>query len=213
MSTLGIDEAGRGPVIGPLVIAGVIGSDKKLKYLGVKDSKDLSTQQRNSMYNEIIEVVDSYKIIKISPKEIDKAVLGKSNLNWLEADYSIKIINELKPSKVILDCPSNNTVKYKEYVVNRVNAKIKIISEHKADEKYPTVSAASILAKVTRDREIEKIKDKINENIGSGYPSDPVTVEFLKKNWNEYDIFRKSWETYQKVKGNSSQSKLGDFRG
>ena len=121
----------------------------------------------------------------------------------------IKIINKLKPDKAILDAPSNNIEAYADYVKNKV--KCEILAEHKADANYPVVGAASILAKVTRDREIEKIKEKVGKDIGSGYPSDPITQEFLKKNWNKYDFFRKSWETYKKIAKEKNQSKLGDF--
>ena len=99
----------------------------------------------------------------------------------------------------------------KSYIQEKLNSKVKLIVEHKADTKYPTVAAASILAKVTRDREIEKIKKKIGIDFGSGYPSDPKTIEFVNKHWNKFDIFRKSWSTYQKVAAKKSQSKLTGF--
>jgi len=89
---------------------------------------------------------------------------------------------------------------------------IKIISEHKADENYPVVSAASILAKVTRDEEIEKIKQQIGVNFGSGYPSDETTQRFLEENYDKYpDIFRKTWKSYKNVLKQKSQKGLGEF--
>ena len=213
---LGIDEAGRGPVIGPLVIAGTKikqKDEKKLIALGVKDSKLLSKGQREYMFGQILKIVDSYKIIIIPPEKIDAALNSDStNLNWLEADNSIEIINELKADKAILDCPSNNIKKYSEYIVNKLKTKTQVLAEHKADMKYPIVSAASILAKVTRDREIEEIKKKIGQNLGSGYPSDPITVAFLEKNYRKYpEIFRKTWAPYQNVINKKQQKKLFDF--
>jgi ribonuclease HII len=213
---LGIDEAGRGPVIGPLVIAGTKikeKDEKKLKELGVKDSKLLSLKQREYMYDRILKIIDSYKIIILSPKEIDTALNSDStNLNWLEADNSIKIINDLNPDKAILDAPSNNIKAYIDYIEKKLKTKTDILAEHKADMTYPVVSTASILAKVTRDNEIKKIQKKIKENIGSGYPSDPITQSFLEKNYKKYpEIFRKTWQSYQRLVKSKGQSKLGDF--
>ena len=213
---VGIDEAGRGPVIGPLVIAGVKikeSNEKKFSALGVKDSKLLAPKQREKLFYEIIKLADSYKIYIVNPQEIDDAVTSDStNLNWLEGDYSAKIINDLKPDKAILDCPSNNIKAYADYVKGKLKAKTELISEHKADANYPVVSAASILAKVTRDKAIQKIIDKINKPVGSGYPSDPNTKKFIKENYKLHpEIFRKSWQTYKDLIKQKQQSSLGDF--
>jgi ribonuclease HII len=215
VTLVGIDEAGRGPVIGPLVLAGVKikeKDEKNLKELGAKDSKLLSPNQRENLFEKILKAVGSYKIIILSPQEIDKAVSSKkTNLNWLEADNSAKIINHLKPDKAILDCPSNNIKKYTAYIKFKLKVNAKIIAEHKADFKYPVVSAASIIAKVTRDGEIEKIKKKIGIDFGSGYPADPLTVSFMEKYYNVYpEIFRKSWESYKKIINKSNQKNLFD---
>jgi ribonuclease HII len=212
----GIEEAGRGPVIGPMVMCGIVIDEKdtnKLLQIGVKDSKLLTPKQREDLFEKIKKTAKSYEIIVISPKEIDKTLESEDlNLNWLEALTSAKILNKLKPDKAILDCPSNNIKAYSDYVKKNLNEKIKLIVEHKADLKYPVVGAASILAKVTRDREIEKIKKKIGINFGSGYPSDPITVEFLKKYWNKYpDILRKTWVSYKKIAESKGQRKLGEF--
>lgn len=213
----GADEAGRGPVIGPLVMAGVTIEEKdesKLKNIGVKDSKLLSVSRRELLFDKILDIVRNYKIIIIGPKEVDSELESEdSNLNWLEAKKSADIINDLGPQVVYLDCPSNNIIAYTNYVMKLVKDKsIKIVSEHKADMRYPVVSAASILAKVTRDKEIQKIKDQIGIDFGSGYPSDPVTKEFLEKNYNKFpEIFRKTWESYRRVVKDKGQAKLGDF--
>ena len=133
-------------------------------------------------------------------------------VNWLEADKSVEIIEALKPDIAILDCPSNNTKKYQQYIEQKLKAKVGIRAEHKADQNFPVVSAASILAKVTRDNEIKKIQSKIKEPIGSGYPADPVTVKFLKENYTKYpSIFRHSWDSYKKVVETRKQRSLNDF--
>lgn len=213
----GIEEAGRGPVIGPMVMAGVIIDEKdehKLADIGVKDSKMLTPSQREVMFERIKLAAKKVEIIILAPEEIDNALINPStNLNWLEADTSIRIIKALKPEKAILDCPSHNPQAYADYVKNKAD-NVEIIAEHKADEKYPVVSAASIIAKVTRDREIEKIKDKVNANFGSGYPSDPLTVKFLHDNYDKYGdlkIFRKTWASYRNILKSKGQKSMSDY--
>jgi len=212
----GIDEAGRGPLIGPLVIAGVM-IDKKdeaiFREIGCKDSKMLSGQQRELLFDVIKAKAQAYHIVTLTPKDVDNALNDEDmNLNWLEAVGMARILNELKPDEAILDAPSNNIDAYVEYVKKLIKEPCRITAEHKADETYPVVSAASILAKVTRDFEIQKIQKEIGENFGSGYPSDPRTQAFAKKNWNKYpDIFRKTWATYQKIVKAQGQKKIGEY--
>ena len=212
----GIDEAGRGPVIGPMVMAGVIIDDKdtaKLKQLGVKDSKLLASKQREALFPKIIKFVKAYKIIIIPAKEIDDALFSDDlNLNWLEAHKAAEIIKELSPDKVIIDSPSNNCSAYSQYVRNLIpKNKAELICVHKADVKYPEVSAASILAKVTRDREMERIQQKYG-NTGPGYTSNAITQKFLMENWEKHpEIFRHSWVSYQNHKNSKLQKTLEDF--
>lgn len=217
----GVEEAGRGPVIGPMVMCGVLIEEAdipKLKSIGAKDSKLLTSRTREILYSQITRMVVDYKIVIISPKEIDDALNSTElNLNWLEAITSAGIINALNPTKATLDCPSNNDAAYTNYVkkhLNAANKHVKIISEHKADLHYPEVSAASILAKVTRDREIIKLKEKYKMNFGSGYPSDAVTRGFLEKYYNDEkysSIFRKTWAPYKNLLLKKNQKNLGDF--
>lgn len=214
--TLGIDEAGRGPVIGPMVIAGIVATPEQaeqLRNIGVKDSKLIPPRIREDMFDMIKKIVTSYKIIIIPPKEIDEALESQElNLNKLEALKSALIINELKPEKAILDAPSVNTEAYENQVKFYLkNKDIEFITENKADMNYIEVGAASILAKVTRDNEMEKLKKKYGE-MGPGYPSNPITQAFLKQNWNKHpEIFRKTWETYKKIAVAKSQKELGEF--
>jgi ribonuclease HII len=215
MATLcGIDEAGRGPVIGPMVMAGVLideGQSAQLKKLGVKDSKLLSPEQRNELFDKIISIVKDYEV-KITPaEEIDSALNTPGfNLNWLEATKSSEIINRLMPDKAIVDCPSVNTEAYSAYLKKKLLKKeTKLVAEHKADVKYPVVSAASIIAKVTRDREIEKLR-QVHGDFGSGYPSDEKTSKFLKEN-HHLPIFRKSWQPWKDVASQKKQRKLGEY--
>ena len=214
----GVDEAGRGPLIGPMVMAGVLIKDTdetKLKAIGVKDSKLLTHEQRESMFERIKEAVKEFYIVIVPSSEVDDAVFGKDNLNLnrLEAKKTAEILNRLKPQIAYIDCPSTNTKAYNELLKGQLKFPIKkLITEHKADQNYAVASAASILAKVTRDREIEKIKDSLGVDFGSGYMSDPKTAEFLKKHHSTYkEIFRQSWAPYQKIAQTKHQKNLSDF--
>jgi ribonuclease HII len=205
MITIGIDEAGRGPVIGPMTIAGV-GIDEqsaeKFKLLGIKDSKLLSLKRIYLLEREIKKTTENYLTIKISPKDIDKRFEHGKNLNYLELDNMAFIANNLNGETVIIDSPSRNTEKIKAYM-QKIVVKKAIIAENYADRNHIEVSAASIIAKAEREREVDNIKKIFRYDFGSGYPSDPRTVEFLKiiKNNGKikeepYDsLIRKSWST------------------
>jgi len=212
MHILAIDEAGKGCVIGPLVVCGVLISEEKvdeLKKLGVKDSKLLTKEQRDIFFDKIEKLVVDYKIIKIPPSEIDDKTL---NLNRLEAKKIVEIINSFEADVVVIDCPHPNTKTYENELTSSLEYNPKMVVEHKADLNHPEVAAASILAKVTRDNVIEKIKSKIGIDFGSGYPSDPKTKEFVDKYYDKYpEIFRKTWQTYKNVKKKKEQKKLGEF--
>ena len=198
-------------------MCGVLIEDRdnfKLKKLGVKDSKLLTAKKREELYPKIIKLAKDYKIIVIDNKEIDAALKSDSlNLNWLEADKTAEIINHLKPDKAIVDLPSTNESSYRKYLMRKVDNKdIELILEHKADVYHAVVSAASILAKVTRDAEIEKIKNEIGINFGSGYSHDPLTIGFVNKHFKEHsNLFRKTWMTYKTVVEKAGQKTLADF--
>ena len=213
----GIDEARRGPVLSVMVMCGALIEEKdlpKLIKLKPRDSKLMTADEREELYPKLLPVLKYYRVFILQPAEIDKAVHGHDglNLNKLEAKKSAEILNEFNPDKAIIDCPSNNISSYKIYLKKLVkNKKIELILEHNA-ERYPLVAAASIIAKVTGDREIEKIKKQIGIDFGSGYMSDPKTVEFLKNNFEKYpELFRKSWFPYQELVNKKFQKSLSDF--
>ena len=215
MIVLGVDEAGRGPIIGPLVIVGCTIEENKqevLKNIGVKDSKLLTHKKRIELSKEIKKLVKGYEIIIIPPQEIDQHLeTDGTNLNWLEANKTIEIINILNPDKAIIDCPSPNLRAYKEYLLERINNKsINLITEHNA-EKNPIVAAASVLAKVVREEEIETLKKKYGD-FGPGYMSNLTTQKYLKENWEKHpEIFRKSWSPYKNYKNHKNQKKIDEF--
>ena len=212
----GIDEAGRGPVIGSLFIAGALFNESdipKLKEEGVKDSKLLLHKKRIELSKKIKEIAKKTKVIQIKPAEIDAALESDHlNLNWLEAHKTAEIINSLKPDKAIIDCPSPNINAYKSYVRELLkNKDIELVVEHKADVNFPECSAASILAKCAREEEVAEIKKKYGE-IGPGYSSNEITQKFLRENWEKHqEIFRKTWISWKNHKNAKNQKKLSEL--
>ena len=196
MQVCGVDEAGRGSMLGPLVVAGISISKSKvnlLKKQGVRDSKKLSPRAREHLYKKIIQIVDDHYIVKISPRIIDKSVSNHS-LNHLEAKYMAKVISKLSPSTAFVDSCDVNSKRFGKEI-SKLTSNTKIRSYHHADSKFITVSAASILAKVSRDRAITRLSKK--HDIGSGYPSDPKTKVFVKKSIRRNQnltFLRKSWK-------------------
>ena len=186
----------------------------KLLKLGPKDSKLLTAEQREELFPKLKKALKHYKVFILQPQEIDKAVHGHDglNLNKLEAHKQAEILNEFNPDKAIIDCPSNNIKSYRLQLLKLLkNKKVELVLEHNA-ERYPLVAAASIIAKVTGDREIEKLKKQIGIDFGSGYMSDPKTVEFLKNNFENYpELFRKSWFPYKELVNKKFQKNLSDF--
>ena len=199
MQICGVDEAGRGSMLGPLVVAGITISKSKiklLKKLGVRDSKKLSPAAREYLYKKIIETVDDYHVIRIPPRVIDKSVANHS-LNHLEAKYMARVISKLSPSTAFVDSCDVNSKRFGKEI-SELTSNTKIRSYHHADSKFVTVSAASILAKVSRDRAIMRLGK--NHDIGSGYPSDPKTKMFVKKSLRinrDMPFLRKSWKPVQ----------------
>lgn len=219
MRILGVDDAGRGCVMGPLVIAGVLideSSQPRLIELGVKDSKLLTPSRREQLAKEIRQVALDTYVVKISPAEIDKVVNSRRKLhklNRLEAQYMAKVVDALRPDMAIVDASDVLADRYKQHITECLSFPVQIISEHKADRNYPIVSAASIIAKVERDRDIEKLKAR-HGDFGSGYMSDPKTKEFLealaKKSTAYPEFVRCSWKPAKTAKANAGlkQAKL-----
>ena len=205
----GVDEAGRGCVIGPLVIAGVMTRKENLHVLvelGVKDSKLLTPKQREVLYPAIIQLTEKVSIIKIMPDQIDKVVESSRRLhklNRLEAQTMAQIIEILKPEEVYVDAADTIEHRFGNHIRECLKTKTRIISRHKADITYPVVSAASIIAKVERDREVALLRDQFGD-FGSGYLTDKKTMVFLRRLIDDNDDYpnfvRKSWKPAKKAK-------------
>ena len=220
MLVVGIDEAGRGCVIGPLVIAGLLIKDENLPVLaqlGVKDSKLLSPRKREALSAKIELVAEKQYVVKLAPREIDRVVESNRKLhklNRLEAQTMAHILNTLKPDQAYVDAADVLEDRFKYHIQEALTVKVNITSRHKADRIYPVVSAASIIAKVERDNEIAALKGAYGD-FGSGYLADWKTMRFLKQ-WlqkhDEYpDCVRKSWKPAKQVKNEKGtvQKKLG----
>ena len=209
----GVDEAGKGSVLGPMVIAAVgIFSEDILEGIRVRDSKLLSAKERERLY-KIIKKKCQVATVRLDAQQID-IMRRDMTLNEAVARSHAQVIIKLSPDYAYLDACDVNTFRYAEMVKNHLVQPCEIISEHHADEKFPVVSAASIIAKVTRDRAIATLAKKYG-TIGSGYPSDPVTIHFLNSYIDEYrvppPIARKSWKTVSAILSRKSQRNLDDF--
>ncbi len=215
----GIDEAGRGPVFGPMVICGLtIREDKYSAFseIGVKDSKLLTPRARERLVPEIQKVAEKIAIRELSPEQIDEFRASGVSLNEIEVRNMGEILIELNPDLVYIDAVDVNEERFGQNVkkASRLND-IEIVSRHKADFIYPIVGAASIIAKTRRDAKIRSLQEKYGE-IGSGYPSDPVTIKFLADWVQEHKklppFARKSWKTSQDVlETRVKQRKITDF--
>ena len=194
----GCDEAGRGPVIGPMVVAVVCGDPEIIKRIGVRDSKTLSEETREKMFERIMSLAVSVKFIVVKEEQIDESTY-KNELNLLEAKTIARMIEP--ENEYIIDCPDVNEERFSK-LMTELSGNPKIVSKHKADVNYPLVSAASIIAKVTREKEVLKIKNEIGD-FGSGYPSDERTISFLKdyfrKNRKLPPHVRRSWKTIKSI--------------
>jgi len=223
-SLIGVDEAGRGPVLGPLVVVGVrTRDDGPLREIGVRDSKKCTPELRERLGPQIRRFCEHVVVRTISPERIDSA-RERMTLNELEAEVFAEVIRGLLTSKfpsgrtpgsirVYVDAADANASAFKERVLSHLGVRVDLVSEHKADDTYPIVSAASILAKLARDEEMARISREVGEDVGSGYPSDPVTISYIEKAIRENGVLppytRKSWETVQRFL--RKDRKLDDF--
>jgi len=212
-SIIGVDEAGRGPVLGPLVVVGVrTRDDGPLREIGVRDSKKCPPEMRERLGPQIRRFCE-HVVVRVIPAERIDSVRAKITINELEAEVFADVIRGLLTSKfpagrtpgavrVFVDAADANAPAFKERILHHLGFRVDLISEHKADDTYPVVSAASILAKLTRDEEMARISREVGAEVGSGYPSDPVTMAYIEKAIRENGVLpphtRKSWETVQR---------------
>lgn len=218
----GIDEAGRGCVLGPLVVAVCVIDEKDISYfkdLGITDSKLIPKPKRKEFFEIIKEKSKEYHINVIPAQELNIR-MQRCSLNDIEAQDMVKLITflENKVTGIYIDCPDTTPEAFKKRleIISKNDSYKNILNnnfiiEHKADLNYVVVSCASILAKVTRDEIIEEV---VGKNI-SGYSSDERTITYLKeyilKNKCLPETARTKWETINKVMNELYQKKLGWF--
>jgi ribonuclease HII len=220
MLVAGIDEAGRGPVLGPLVLALVV-FDKALEdhlySIGVRDSKQLSAESRLKLAAEIKKLAEEYAIVKIEPQELNN-LMARLSLNDIEAMKCASLLNSLRslPELVVVDSPEPLAHIYTEKIKRYLGKDLYIRSEHKADKRHVVVAAASILAKVYRDKSMDELARYYGE-IGSGYCHDPRTKSFLetwvKKHKCLPPIARCNWRTSVECLDSVLQKSLLEFGG
>ena len=201
----GIDEAGRGALVGPMVIAGIAvekGLVKDVMRLKVKDSKMLTPAQRDKLSVKLKELIQknnnmsSFVTLPVPPCKIDE-----SNMNTLEARHMASIIDMLGADEIYIDALTSKPERFKNTVMSFVQTekKVKIIAKNNADKTYPIVSAASIIAKVERDRLVDEIKKRVNFDFGVGYTHDARCIKFLETILTEYErptpFIRWKWDT------------------
>jgi ribonuclease HII len=210
----GVDEAGRGPVLGPLVVAGVLVADEReLREMGVRDSKQLTRGRRKELLGKITQVA-TIETSVISHTDIDHQRASVS-LNVMEVEAFASIINRLKPEIAYMDSADVNPIRFGRMVARRLVCSPRIESEHKADERFPVVSAASIVAKEVRDTLMERIGEELGQPVGSGYAHDPITICFLeswlKENGDLPPYTRRSWLTARRMLSLSKISNLSEW--
>lgn len=210
----GIDEAGRGPVLGPLVVAGVlVESDVPLRHLNVRDSKKLTPDRRELLAPEI-EKAARCEVVVVPAGDID-VMRGQMSLNEFEAQLFARIVETLHPETAYVDAVDVDEIEFKRAILKLVPFEVEIVSQHEADDLFPVVSAASIIAKVRRDSEMRKIEADLGQPVGSGYPSDPLTIAFLEKWIREKGSppphTRLTWDTTRRLLAESKTRKLDEF--
>ncbi|RLI10388.1 ribonuclease HII [Candidatus Bathyarchaeota archaeon] len=209
-TTAGVDEAGRGCAIGPLVIAGVLIAEDRvddLRLMGVRDSKRLSPKRREALAKEIEAMALRCVYFDLPPRVIDRVVERNEKLrklNYLEAMAMARVIRDLRPDRVYVDPSDVVPERFARQILRVLPERPEMVCEHRADANYAVVSAASILAKVRRDRIVAELRRR-HGDFGSGYCSDRRTISFLEAWFRERDwcppFIRASWATVKRVRG------------
>ena len=214
---LGIDEAGRGSVLGPLVVGGFLCSESELPELtrlGVRDSKRLAPARREELYGALQEIGRAWSVA-LSPSTVDRSV-REQGLNRLEADAFAELVRRARPDAVFADSCDVRPERFSARIRERARFSGPVDARHHADRDLVVVGAASIIAKVRRDAAIRMLAQKVRVPIGSGYPSDPVTRAYLSDLLGPSSAalpawVRKSWATVERVKRERSTVPLERF--
>lgn len=214
---VGADEAGKGPVLGPMV-AGAVRADPADLPPGLADSKQLSPARREELAAELRE----HPEIRVATATIDHARIDapETDMNSLGVEGQAKAVAAVAESgdNVVADAADTDEARFGRRLrdsVEEAGTAIEVTAEHGADEAHAVVSAASVVAKVERDRLMADIDAAYDRDVGSGYPSDPTTRSFLADYVEEHGDLpacaRTTWSTCEDVLAAAEQSGLSDF--
>ncbi|MBA1342708.1 MAG: Ribonuclease HII [ANME-2 cluster archaeon] len=213
MKIVGIDEAGKGPVIGPMCVAGVLMEEGRMHLidgLGLKDSKKLTPKRREFFDGEIKKIVDGWFVLEVSAHQIDE-LRTVMTMNEIMVKAFARVLENLKPEHAFLDAADVNEARFGRNVQGSCKHHLTVTSRHKADATYPIVAAASIIAKVQRDHAVGTLREEVGD-FGSGYPADPKTIRFMREWFREHNGFpewvRHSWKTTSNVAAAAAQRTL-----
>lgn len=191
----------------------MVRDDRALKEIGVKDSKKLSPRRREQLEARIREVA-KVELRAIQADEIDRDRAERS-LNLIEAEAFGSIVRTLGPRVAFVDAVDVDEKRFGRTVRELAGGRARIVSRHKADSLFPVVSAASIIAKVERDRAVRAIFSELDSEPLSGYPSDPRTLAFIRKWKKERGMLpphtRASWNTIRKLDAGPGNRKLDEW--
>lgn len=198
----GVDEAGRGPVLGPLVVACVaIDDEAPLRALGVKDSKKLAPAKREELAPLIREVAHRVEVRVVPADELNRR-MPRENLNKIEVKAFAELLARVEATEAVVDACDVDAARFGANVARLLPTPCVVRSEHEADDRHAVVAAASVVAKVERDRLMAEISARYG-GCGSGYASDPATKAFLAR-WVEErgklpPFARMQWETAKRL--------------
>ncbi|MBN1235669.1 MAG: ribonuclease HII [Methanotrichaceae archaeon] len=206
MLLLGADEAGKGPVVGSMFVAGLVIEEDRLFDLagfGVRDSKLLAPAKREMLAKKITRIATDQYILEVKAHVIDE-LRGVMTMNEIMVKSFSSVVARLHADRAVLDAADVNAERFAQRVKAASKTTMDLTAEHKADQRHQVVSAASILAKVQRDASMRELEEAMNCKIGSGYPHDRDTIAFLerwvKENRDLPPCARHSWATAKRIK-------------
>ncbi len=214
MTTFGADEAGRGPALGSMFAGAVAVADLDDLPDGVVDSKQLTRARRAELYEQLCE--DDRIRTAVAEIPTDRIDDPETDMNTLTVEAQAEAIEQVVSAgdEGVVDACDTSESRFARRVADAVPAPIDLTAEHGADDGYPIVAAASIVAKVTRDRHVDALAERYGA-VGSGYPSDPATREFLEDYVAEHgelpECARESWGTCTDVLAAAEQTGLDGF--
>lgn len=222
--TVGVDEAGRGPVLGSMFAAAVLVADPNVLPNGIEDSKRLSSDRREALADTLLAHPRiSIGVAEITPSQIDDP---ETDLNTLGVEIQATAIDAVLADRrtdgasqtgdldVIVDACDTDESRFGRRVTDSVEADVSVTAEHGADDQHPIVAAASIVAKVERDAHVSKLAEEYGA-VGSGYPNDSKTTQFLEAYVAEHGTVppcaRTSWKTCKRLLADHEQTGFGQF--